>query len=371
MWLNLCTKTFARITNLRYRRLLMLFFSLLAFAAVVSPASAEVGRLFVQPGSTTVLEQGKDKIEITGAVPPGAHVLTTESGTNQPFWILTYTASNPPIADEVAITFSQGNTSKSRLIEISNTPTSEDPALIGKTIRLLFAMLIIAVILESAFAVLFNWRVFLEFFDGRGIRTLVMFLAAYLVVVRFDMDFVADLLKIYLLPVTSSIETRLLTALVLAGGSASVNALMVALNLRENRKVEDLAQKPPKTKAWIALKVHRKNAQKIIEITQHSKPITAGTTSQELLGLVRPQNVFQRLAKYFWRDVERLPMTAGIEVQPGIEYTFVIRGINRDGVEIFCDASGQSLSNSDGTYTPNPRAYVFAQGAIIDFEITL
>ncbi|MGL6246187.1 hypothetical protein [Pseudomonas sp.] len=359
-------------TIFNFRGLLIIVSSMLVLAATATPAQADLPRLFVQPGSTIVLEQGTEKIGIVGTAPSGARVLTTESGTPQAYWILTYTASNPPPADsEVPIVFTQGNSSKTSLVEITNTPTAQDPALIGKTTRLLFAMLVMAVILESAFAVLFNWRVFLEFFDGRGVRTVVMFLAAYLVVRSFNIDFIADLMNIYLSEVTSSFETRFLTALVLAGGSASVNSLMVALNLRQNRQAENVTPKPPKTKAWVALKVHRERAKKIVEIMQQTRPINPGSTPQQLLGLVRQQNVFRRLAKYFWRDVERVPMTAGIEVDPNIEYTFVIRGVDSKGDAIYCDASGRSLSNANGVYTPAPRSYVFAPGTIVDFEVTL
>jgi hypothetical protein len=358
--------------NFKYHWLSAFVLSLLAWLAIAMPAKAEVARLFVQPGATIIVAQGNEEIKIEGTAPAGARVLTT--GTPSNYWVLIYTAANPPPSTgEVPITFKQGETSKTNLFEITNTPTAQDPALIGKTTRLLFAMLILAVILESAFAVVFNWRVFLEFFDGRGVRTVVMFLAAYLIIKSFNIDFVADLMNIYISQVTSSFETRFLTALVLAGGSASVNSLMVALNLRQNRKAENIAPKPPKTKAWVALKVHRNLAERIVEITQQSTPVVDGSTPQRLMGVIRPQNVLQRLAKYFWRDVERVPMTAGIEVDPGFEYTFIIRGVNEHDEVIYCDASGVLLKKKEEKeeYTPTPRSYVFAAGAIVDFEVTL
>ncbi|MBX5212560.1 hypothetical protein [Rhizobium sp. NZLR11] len=368
------TAQFVAVGSVAFSRSLLqstMMLYLVALVAFASPAMADVDRLFVRPGTSVVVSESNNKIELSGTAPPGTHLVTSEVGaTGSPYWALIYSA--PAGSDaEAALTFASGGALRTVLIEVSTSPTSDDPALIGKAVRLLFAMLVMAVILESAFAVLFNWRVFLEFFDGRGVRTLVMFVAAYLIVRGFHVDFVASLLQTYGIAATPTLETTLLTALVLAGGSASVNALMVALNLRENRKIEDVAPKPPQTKAWVAMKIRRKKAVNVVEVMQQVKPFVDAGSPRQLLGVVHAQSIVGRLRKYFWRDVSRVPMSAGIEVDPKMEYAFIIHGRDSAGTDIFSDAAGKSLEKTGDTFVPIPQSYAFAPGSVVDFDVTL
>ncbi len=53
----------------------------------------------------------------------------------------------------------------------------------AKALTMLF---VTAVVLESAFAVIFNWRVFLAYFDTRGLKTIVMIVISTIVVFLFQ-----------------------------------------------------------------------------------------------------------------------------------------------------------------------------------------
>ena len=45
-----------------------------------------------------------------------------------------------------------------------------------------------AVLLENAFSIIFNWRVFLTYFSLRGMKTLVMIIVSFIVVAVFNID---------------------------------------------------------------------------------------------------------------------------------------------------------------------------------------
>ena len=345
----------------------------------LSSALADVPRQFVRPGETAILAEGKEEIALLGTNSSSVRLLKDVGNDGKPvYWVLTYTAANPPTATEDIITFTKGAKQQAVIVSVSVMPQPNDPSLVGRAARLLFSMVVVAIILESAFAVLFNWRVFLEFFDGRGVRTILMFIGAYLVVDGFNQDYVASLFQLYLgssetTQPASTLGTKVLTALVLAGGSASVNSLMAALNLRQNRSAEEVTPKPPPTKAWIALKVKLKEATEIVEvILQETTPPTAAAT--RLMGVIHPSHFLVRLAKYFWRDVRRLPRSGGYVVDPHVEYTIVVRGRTKEGQEVFCDAQGRPVTPTapgSNTYAPVPRSYQFAPGAIVDFEVVL
>ncbi|MGO7208990.1 hypothetical protein ACCT30_49410, partial [Rhizobium ruizarguesonis] len=90
--------------------------------------------------------------------------------------------------------------------------------------------------------------------------TVVMFIGGWIVATVLHQDFVGSLFDIYLRTGGGNDQhstwiTQVLTALVLAGGSASVNQLFVALNLREAKTIETVTEKVPPNKAWIAIKV--------------------------------------------------------------------------------------------------------------------
>jgi hypothetical protein len=264
-------------------------------------------------------------------------------------------------------------------------------------------MLVIAIILESAFAVIFNWQVFLEFFDGRGVRTVIMFIGGFIVATALHQDYVGSLLEVYLRTGIgdekhSTWMTQVLTALVLAGGSASVNQLLVALNLRQAKTAETVTEKIPPNKAWVAIKVDNiTKGDRVVVIDATNGEAATGAT-EHVVGVMPGAGVGERLNKYFWRDRFRLPMSRGFVVDPDKEYAFVIRrtrGSAKDAVTDNFDLAGRQLiyippkdakgkpidpdphageepgGVSTAELSPPPRRYAFMKGAIVDFRVDL
>ena len=84
------------------------------------------------------------------------------------------------------------------------TKTEGLPAIsLGKTeiyepsLKALTMLFVIAVLLESAFALLFSWRVFLTYCSVSGVKTIVMLFIAWVVVYSYDVDILASLINVY------------------------------------------------------------------------------------------------------------------------------------------------------------------------------
>jgi hypothetical protein len=169
----------------------------------------------------------------------------------------------------------------------------------------------------------------------------------------------------------------MLTALVLAGGSASVNKLLVALNLRENKTVEKITPKPPPDKAWVSVAVRRAassiDAAEPINFEVLEAPVPSSVNQADvpvLLGLIQRREFWPRLRQYLWRDTTRVPMSGGREFGLDRAVALVVQA-RIDGKEQHRDMTGQVLQrDASGQFTPEPKVYKFGAGAIIDFVVT-
>ena len=144
------------------------------------------------------------------------------------------------------------------------------------SLSVLTMLFVIALLLESAFSTIFNWRVFLTYFSTRGVKTIIMIVISFIVVYVFNFDAIASLIAAFKLPeqlpagVTKDAAlaklvaeetgavSKFITSLILAGGSAGIYNLMVALGFRSQRAEVD--PKPPVGQAWVAVRVKRVNA---------------------------------------------------------------------------------------------------------------
>jgi hypothetical protein len=188
----------------------------------------------------------------------------------------------------------------------------------GAALTMLF---VIAVLLENAFAVIFDWRVFLAYFSVRGIKTIIMILASIAVVHGFDLDILANLIASYKTPeggtpiepatITGPVS-KFITALILAGGSAGVNRIMSALGFRNERREEDVVPKPPNKKAWIAVRVTGLAAKaKAIQVRIKEIPAAEVQNAPDpIAGVIGVQRV--RLSTLILRDANRFPQNGGI-----------------------------------------------------------
>lgn len=260
---------------------------------------------------------------------------------------------------------------------------ADDPPMLGlstdvysASVKSLTMLLVIAVILENAFAVIFNWRVFLAFFDTKGVKTVLMVVMSAIVVFAFKLDIFASLLAAYSVPdtltdeaaIATSLKTqvgdtsnfwsKLITAFVLAGGSSGIHNLMYTLGFRTSRDAE-VTPKPDQDQAWVSVSVTRKNIAGPVQIgvVKVDAP-PAGETAIPLSGTVR----FKRpnLQDLLMRAVNRFPANGGYVVEPNKIY-LITAVANVPGAK-----PGEQVP-----FRTQPRYYTFSPRAVVDLSIEI
>jgi hypothetical protein len=128
---------------------------------------------------------------------------------------------------------------------------------LSTSVSVLIRLFVLAVILESALAVIFNWRPYLGSFETRTTNPLITFFAALALVWLFNLDQVGALMRAYGSgPPENSPDAQwasiIVTALVVAGGSSGVNRMLRSLGYR-SITLDEEKPKPPRTEAWLAV----------------------------------------------------------------------------------------------------------------------
>jgi hypothetical protein len=223
-----------------------------------------------------------------------------------------------------------------------------------ESFKAIFLLFVLAVILESALALVFNWRPFVENLNSRAVRPLVAFIVALFFVWWFDLDIATALVNATTdANHAPSVPGEVLTALILAGGSSGVNTILIALGYRQRKTPETVVAKPPKDKAWIAVRAIRDKAVGNIDVQVN--PVEAGgASSPSVAGIIAPKSK-RGLMGFFLSDRDRFPGYGGYEVQADKEYQIALRSQ---------DAEGMQLDTKWGPYK-------IASGAIIDLELEI
>ncbi len=133
-------------------------------------------------------------------------------------------------------------------------PPQDEADMLGKVGEVLLIFLVLSVVFESALTPVFSWRVFRERFDGKGVKTPIVVILAFVVFWSYDLDIINDILVAvnYLAETTPRGHTlggQVLTALLIAGGSSGVFNIYKKLGIRSpassEKKPEDKPASPP------------------------------------------------------------------------------------------------------------------------------
>jgi len=215
-------------------------------------------------------------------------------------------------------------------------------------------LFVLAVLLENAFSVIFNWRVFLTFFSLGGVKTIIMIAISYALVVGCRIDIVAALIKAYTDNASiGSFPTRFITALILAGGSAGVYNIMRGLGYRSGDREEIVNPRPPKDKAWVAVWATRKDSEGEIFVTVRKIGAADDKSPAPIAGMIQMRR--PSLIELILRNRNRFPQNGGYTVAPKTVYEITVESKDREGHPI------KRLGEQ----------YVFAEGAIVDFNVVL
>lgn len=227
-----------------------------------------------------------------------------------------------------------------------------DPAVYSEMFKILFAVFAIALVLESALAVIFNWRLFLVYFDSRGAKTIVSMIAGIVIAVSLQLDLVDRLYKA-MFAGTAQLGGfgYFLTGLVLAGGSSGVNNILKGLGFRSLQSEEAKLPRPKPTEAWLAVRLKRKRSQ--------SGPVQVFLSrdgqGERLIGTILGTTAPKFLTRLRTNPM-RYPTVAGFPVPA--DSTVMVQ-LRDPALE-----RGQDMSDPWGPYT-------VAGGAIIDFDLEL
>jgi hypothetical protein len=325
---------------------------LLAWVALIPAVQAQEIKT-IQGDKTLVVFTSPKPIEKPKA--SFGSVKVVESMTTPKTYTLLYVAPivDTDISDTVAYTLDGDRKS----VQVDVTARAQPPTLTSSEIyvdsfKALFVLFIIAVVLESGLALVFNWRPFIEFFDSRGVKTIIMFAFSYFFVEVFSLDITTRLVNVYSgsdWPV--NFPGKIVTALVLAGGSSGVNNLFLAFGFRSVERKQQVAPKPKPGEAWIAVKLTRMRAKGPVSVLigPQAGPLTvAGTISGTSKG--------NRGLRYFLRDRGRFPTAGGHSLEPAKSYEVKLEGVDDEGRKITSSVWGP---------------YEFAKGAIVDLEMPL
>lgn len=113
--------------------------------------------------------------------------------------------------------------------------------------RVLFVFLVLSVVFEVALTPIFNWRVFMAHFEGKGYKTPITVVLAFIVFWGYGLDIIGELLTALGKPTGRSVGGQILTALLIAGGSSGIFQIFTRLKIRmdpeERKKKTEEARK--------------------------------------------------------------------------------------------------------------------------------
>jgi hypothetical protein len=248
---------------------------LLAFVVALAPTS---GGAYILGGATSPVVNAPNEPEVAASNSPATLVRTDDKSG----------PASPQVATGQVLTDSVG---------------------------ILIRLFVLAVILESALAVIFHWRPYLARFDGKAVNPLLTFLAAFVLVEAFHLDEVGLLIGRYAtdpgtaLPTVGDLRSVIVTALVIAGGSAGVNKMLQALGYRSIALTED-QPKPPRNEAWIAVI----DASRAASAGEYDVMIKKGAADWSVLGSIARGGSRSALFGWMLRDRRRFPPSGGFSV---------------------------------------------------------
>jgi hypothetical protein len=309
--------------------------------ALCSPAHAQAKAQVRVGQSVDLVANSPNEIKATGEGLKGKIAVRT-TGTPPANWTLSYTP--PDTTTDLTENVKYSVNGKDNTVAVSVIAGGPYEA----AFKILFVIFVVALLLESGLAVLFNWQPVQQNFTG-GTKTVVSVIVAYAFVALLDLDIVGRLVAVFSAsaePHDTGFFGSFITALIIAGGSSGVNNLMRSLGVRVAVTPEQMAPKPPLTEGWISVKLVRNAAVGPVNVLIGETPAAVGTISRSGIS---------DFWRYFLRDPGRYPRSGGYAVPAGKQCTVELRGVDKDKKEVVA---------SWGPLTIGPVA-------IIDLELTL
>jgi len=323
--------------------------AMLALFATGVPAFAQ-DKFEVEPDGIAVVKRGLSKDTVKDARADHGTVVVSDDKSGA---ALIYMAPADVRDLDDKITYKIGDAQQPP-IEVSvrpRAPTLNSPMIYDASFKALFVLFILAVLVENGLALVFRWRPYLDFLDTRTTNAFVAFVFSLILVRLFNLDIASQLIGVYTGAKPLDLKDwmgwpgSILTAMIIAGGSAGVNRVFQSFGFRPTSAQE--APPPPHladNQAWVSVTLLRDQAVGSADVL--IKDAVAGTISGT--------SSKQRFLRYFIRDKGRFPPSGGYTVTPGPDYTIGLQASK---------AGGAALPRK--TWGPN----TIAPRAIIDIEM--
>lgn len=212
------------------------------------------------------------------------------------------------------------------LAQAADPATAPAPGITGMpqnvydaSVEALTKLAVIAIILEQALALIFDWKPFRETFDRKAVKPLVSFLFAAGIVNEFGLDVLHTLIDAYGgSPQGAGVLSKLVTALVLAGGSGGINRILQRLGVRTNLDAREEPIVAP-TKAFVSVVPLLKDAKRTVSCVTIVGTDASGTSHS--LGIVPGGSVGRDptgVRAFFLQEKGRFPPCGGFPLEPGL-----------------------------------------------------
>lgn len=221
-----------------------------------------------------------------------------------------------------------------------------------RSFQAIFILFILAVVVESGLQLIFRWRPYVRNFDTSGVNALVAFGFSFLLVQMFNLDIATQLVNAYTSPAItypSSTVGSLLTAMIIAGGSAGVNRVFRGFGFRPIELPAEISGPRDETIAWISVMLDRNNAHGPVNV------LFGDEANPSVIGTIKGNQLQWPLFHYFIRNPGRFPQSGGFAVAVKSDQILKLVGT---------DVKGNVVEGTWGPFNVGPRA-------IIDVEMNL
>lgn len=360
-----------------------LFLALVATGSAQG-ATSEIAPIHVAPGESVVLGEPAPctTVEALEAKYGKALVATTTSGQQ-----VIYTAPANRV-DEFFLHVQQASTPPKNgvcdspktldfRLTVDPTPSVSNETL-AQAFRLLLLAFVVATLLESAFALVFNWRFFQEFFVGRAWRSLIMFLGSYGVVTQFNLDVMGALVRAYdpglglSNTAASSGFSKFLSAMILAGGSSGINQVLVALGFRALVRPDTEKRLPEQTEGWVAVQVkyegcYSNECPAQVDLKEVVRTdLQTDSSSRRLVSSLEHRGLLRRTWNVFFPSLLRFPRSGGYSLSPDKFYRLTVTWKSGSKEHIYDPVGKQSVGKAD-----EAQVFSVAPRALVDFLVTI
>lgn len=320
--------------------------SVLANAEDISTVPVAMGKAEILARASQPFSQASSSIGRVTTIDSGA------DGANR--YLLLYYAPNRSADYRDEITYNLNGETERMAAVVRNSPVLAGENIYQESFKALFALFVLAILVESALSVLFRWRPYLNSFNSRGLNSVIAVAVSLVLVLAFGMDITTTLMNLYNVngAYTSGPMGIALTALIIAGGSAGVNNILRSLGFREVLKPDTEMVRPPPDKAWLSVTHRRGDSDDPVNV------LLRVDNREVVVGSITASKSPGWFARNFLRNKGRFPPSGGYILDPNLSYEVKLQGnVFRDG------AFRVVRSESWGPYE-------IAKGAIIDLELT-